>query len=420
MPASVPRRYAATILERTGRILLRGIEPDAAALAFRAAARIDAGNLPAHQALSAIQYFRGEIDAARKTLVAGVRNNPLSVRHCAGEPRAHVLAVRGVQGGHYMVQRRRNMEYKVTLRGGNFADRYLINWDDFTVIDFFLLDGNILSCAEIPKFDIIVNTIADPDRELESLRTLTEFVARNVAIPVINDPEKAIPTTRDSIYQRFKEAEGFLVPKTLRVAGQDLNFDSVIKLIEENSFSFPVLVRETGTHTGMTFEKFEGREDLEQRFSYGNGRELYVSQYVESLFHENYFRKMRVFFVDGQIYPVVCHIDTAWNVHGSNRKELMLKNPWMMDEEKAFLSDCRAYLGEARYELLQGLHDEIGLDFFGVDFTVMEDGTILLFELNPVMRHSFDHAGDFPYLAPYLQNITDAFNRMIVDRVGAA
>jgi len=179
-------------------------------------------------------------------------------------------------------------------------------------------------------------------------------------------------------------------------------------------------MRETGSHTGITLRKFASTDEVERDSSYAGDKELYVTQYVDCPFRGTYFRKMRVFFIDGTIFPVVCHIDTVWNVHGYNRTELMAKNQWMMDEEKAFMADPRQYLGERRYALLQGLYADIGLDFFGIDFTVLEDGTILVFELNPVMRHSFDHARHFPYLTAYLEEISQAFSDMIANRVRAA
>ena len=59
------------------------------------------------------------------------------------------------------------------------------------------------------------------------------------------------------------------------------------------------------------------------------------------------------------------------------------------------------------------LYDLVRLDFFGVDFTVTDASELLIYEMNPVMRHSFDHARLFPYLRPHLQRITAAFRDMV-------
>ncbi len=53
-------------------------------------------------------------------------------------------------------------------------------------------------------------------------------------------------------------------------------------------------------------------------------------------------------------------------------------------EEKQFLGDPKTFLGEDIYNRIASLHDIIGLDFFGVDFTVTEKGDVLIYELDPL------------------------------------
>lgn len=418
-PAIRLRARFALLLNRIGEILLRAGEFKAAEMACRCAVKADPRNIEGHLYLSALEHSSGRRQAARETLERGIRNNPVNVRPRPARPLARVMTVQGVEDGYYMVQTRRNKEFKVALRGGNFSDRYLIDRDKFAITGFFVLGDNILSCV-LPEFDIIVNTIADPDREPRALATLNRFLGAHRAVPVINHPERVLRTTRDNNYRRLKDTAGVLMPKTVRSAGKNSDAAGVTRLMESEGLSFPVLVRETGGHTGATLRKFDSRAQLESDFSYSNARELYVTQFYDCRVHGNYFRKMRLFFIDGRMFPVVCHIDTVWNVHGDNRETVMLNNQWMMDEEQAFMADPRAYLGEKRFLLLQRLHGEIGLDFFGVDFTVADDGRILIYEINPVMIHKYDHAGNFPYLTPYLEAISDAFNAMIIERVAAA
>ncbi|MFQ5763915.1 MAG: tetratricopeptide repeat protein [Rhodospirillales bacterium] len=407
----------ASLLGRIGGILLRAGELDAAAMAYGCAVKADAGNIAAHIKLSALQHWKGRAEKARETLERGIREKPFYVRPCPNEPLGHVMTVRGVEGGHYMVGWRHNEERKVVLRGGNISDRHLIDRDRFTKTNFFVFDDNLLSCPDLPTFDIIVNTIADPDLEPRALGTVSAFLRRHPEIPVINHPDRVLETTRDNNHRRLKDVPGLLVPKTVRVAGAPPAAADVIRAMDENGLSFPILVRETGSHTGHTLRRFDDRATVERGLPYQNARELYVTQYVESLFKGPYFRKMRLFFVDGETFPVVCHIDTEWNVHGDNRTRLMAKNQWMMDEEKAFMADPRAYLGPARMDAVRKLYSVIGLDFFGLDFTLTGGGDVLVYEVNPVMMHGFDHARHFPYLTPYLENVSEAFNRMIAARL---
>lgn len=409
-----------SLLGRIGGILLKAGELDAAAMAYGCAVRADAGNIAAHISLSALQHRKGRAEKARETLVRGIRVKPYYVRPCPNEPLGRVMTVRGVEGGHYMVGRRHNEDRKVVLRGGNISDRYLIDRDRFTTTNFFILDDNLLSFPDLPAFDIVVNTIADADLEPGALGTVSAFLSRRPDIPVINRPDRVLETTRDNNHRRLTDVPGLRVPKTVRVAGAPPAAADVIRAMDENGLSFPVLVRETGSHTGRTLRRFDDRAAVERGLPFDTARELYVTQYVESLFKGSYFRKMRLFFVDGETYPVVCHIDTEWNVHGGNRTRLMAKNQWMMDEEKAFMADPRAYLGPAPMDAVKRLYPVIGLDFFGVDFTLTDGGDVLVYEVNPVMMHSFDHARHFPYLTPYLENVSEAFNGMIAARLRSA
>lgn len=201
--------------------------------------------------------------------------------------------------------------------------------------------------------------------------------------------------------------------KTHRIAAENANKKGVIKHFEEQGFEFPVILRETGTHTGRSVIKAGTTRELSAAAEELAGSELYLIQFIENLFHHKYHRKMRFFCIDGALYPVVLHIDEDWNVHGSNRKTLMAQHEWMIAEEKSFMADPKAYLGDENYQRLQQLQGLVELDFFGIDFTIMDDGKILIFEMNPAMRHAFDHAANFKYLIQPMTRITQAFQNMI-------
>jgi hypothetical protein len=104
-------------------------------------------------------------------------------------------------------------------------------------------------------------------------------------------------------------------------------------------------------------------------------------------------------------------------VHGGNRKTIMRNDEALMDEEKRFLTDWKSYVGGPNVDTLEKVAQRTGLDFFGMDFTLDEDGKIFVYELNPAMRHSFDHARNFPYKLPHDHNISNAFLGMILNRL---
>lgn len=387
--------------------------------AFNKALTIDQEDAKAHIFLSAISDYQGDKEAARATLRQGILQKPFIVKPCKGEPLARILRVRGVNNCHYTLGQKSKRQYKIKLSGGNFSDTRLTDMSRFLTINFLICGDNLQSLQDLPPFDLIMNSIADPDVEEKSLNTLSRFLLKQPGLPVINRPDKVMMTTRDGNYRRFMGVEGIVFPKTIRlaVAGGD-DWDRAFAVaVETEGFSYPLLVREPGTQTGRTLAMISQPAGFSAYSSASLASELYVSQHLHNPFHENFQRKMRFFCVDGRLYPAVCHIDKIWNVHGSNRVSLMKQNPWMMAEEKAFVADSREYIGDAQYDALAKLCAGVGLEFFGVDFNVMDDGRVLIFELNPAMRHHFGHARHFPYLKMPLQKVTDAFNKMIESKI---
>ena len=67
--------------------------------------------------------------------------------------------------------------------------------------------------------------------------------------------------------------------------------------------------------------------------------------------------------------------------------------------------------------LPRAIAEATGLEFFGIDFTIDNNGKVFIYELNASMRHSFDHAKNFPYKMPYDKNTSAAFERMVLSRV---
>ena len=113
-----------------------------------------------------------------------------------------------------------------------------------------------------------------------------------------------------------------------------------------------------------------------------------------------------MFFIDGNFYPVANLFNDSWNVHSGDHYSVMDKTQWMQDEERSFLNDPVSYLGTENFDKLYKIRDLVGLDFFGIDLTMLPDGTLFIFELNAAMRHDFDHAKNFPYTeTPLKENI---------------
>ena len=397
-----------------GDILVQSGDMERAATVFEHMIKEHPADARGFLSLSAVQRELGQEELAGRTLRSGVGKSPISVLSSLRAPEARILRLRGVQNAYYSVAP--EASHWLRLRGGNFSSGALWDQGRFTTINFLIADENILKFDSMPSHQIVVNSIADADLEGRSLLAAAEYLANNPAIPVINDPVQVLNSTRDNNYKRLKDTPGVRFPKTLRLNWQpETPFDAA-EILRREGLALPVILRRTGTHTAVSTTKADTNSEVESYFAAASAGEYYVIEFVLHPFRGDYFRKMRVFFIDGEIYPVVHHVDTVWNVHGFNRTTVMASTPWMQELERAYLDDPAAFVGADAYTALKSLYGIAKLDFFGVDFNILDDGRILVFEMNPAMRHSFEHAQNFPYLMPHAQRITDAFQAMITSR----
>ncbi len=338
------------------------------------------------------------------------------------EALANILITYGYENTRYVIRKRNTGIYKRVRRGGHFMLENLLDEQPYHVNHYTIIDDNILknNTAPAENYSLILNTIADPDVELKSLKTLEKHIRNHPDIPVINRPEMVAKTSRDNNYRRLNEIDGIRFARTERI-------DIDLKSIPENAaaianeitnmgFEFPFIIRQTGTHTAVSTKLVQNTEELINYISDLEHPTVYAIEFFENSSEEGHYSKIRFFSIHGALYPVVYHTDQVWNVHGSNRKTFMKSYDWMIDREKKFLNDPQSVIGEDIYNRILALNNTIQLDFWGLDFTLLPNGDILIFELNPAMRHSFDHAKNFPYMEPYMQAIKNAFSKMIKNK----
>lgn len=382
-------------------------------------------NLNAHICLTAVLLSLGRDLEARGVLELGIRARPYTVSGSDTDCPA-VLLLKGFENGR-VKKIRVNQRRKISRNGGNFNARYLLDRDRVKIITFFVAHGNLLTTTDLPKFDIIVNSIADADRERNALFTAEEFISRHPDVPVINLPRRVLDTTRDATYARLGDIDGIVVPRIERVDLQDADeIHEQVERIRSAGHALPLLVRMPGHHTGRTLERVDEWKALGDYIGRYRPAQMYVTDYVEcpapvptgADSSHQWYRRMRLFSINGRLMPATCHFSDHWNVHSHNRDTCMLYNHWMVEEEKAFLRYARHYIGAAAYRGLEQLAERVGLDFFGIDFTLQPDGTALIYEVNAQMRHSFDYVDRYPHLRVPLERISEAFQQMIIDRAG--
>jgi glutathione synthase/RimK-type ligase-like ATP-grasp enzyme len=85
-----------------------------------------------------------------------------------------------------------------------------------------------------------------------------------------------------------------------------------------------------------------------------------------------------------------------------------------LDEEREFLQHPEAVLGASGMQAIQSIGARMDLEYCGIDFSIMPDGRILVFEANPTMLvHPEDISGPVAHKNEYVFRIQEHFEEML-------
>ncbi len=379
--------------------------------------KADAADYQTHIGQAGIHEWLGEGFAAQEQQRLAARARPFSVKESHDPLKPTILRSRGLAGPSYTLNLRDGF-YKPVLEGGHFSTRHLLLKKRYNTILQNVFDEAPALPDDLPKVDMMLNTMACADRLRPSLEALARFVEQHPALPLVNHPAKVLRTTRDENFRRLGGIEGVVFPVTLRLVWQGGDVAAVWAAMEEAGLGLPAIVRPTGTHTGVGVAMLRSDDDLTRYFAgTAPGGEYYLIEYRDIADDEGLYRKSRTFCIDGRYFPVASLTHNSWNVHSGDRYTVMDKSPAMQEREQDYLRDFTGTLGDANMKRLDAIRDMIGLDFFGVDFTILPDGRLFIFECNAAMRHNYDHAHNFPYTRAHLDAVSNAFEAMVTSRV---
>jgi tetratricopeptide (TPR) repeat protein len=234
----------------------------------------------------------------------------------------------------------------------------------------------------LPPHDIVFNAIGEGDLCADALVTASAIVSRTTA-PIINRPAAVAATSRASNARRLGQIEGIVTPRMTAVARSVLAGPAAQSVLSERGFTYPLLVRSPGYHTGDHFSKVDRAEDLSDTINALPGNALLVIQYLDLRDARGHFRKYRAIIVDARLYPLHLAISRAWKVHYFSAA--MAESLDNRAEDAAFLTDMAAVLGAPAFAALERVRDTLALDYGGIDFAIDGDGNVIVFEANASM-----------------------------------
>jgi hypothetical protein len=288
---------------------------------------------------------------------------------------------------------------------------FLLEGSDVTLDMCYVVAGAPLA-QPIPDHDIAFVAAGDSDGNRAVLRQIEDCI-RSWPCPVLNRPEQIAALAPDSARSLLEAVPGLVVPMSARIGREMLGdvgrgatpIDAVIE-----GGAFPIIVRPAGSRAGAG-----GLDDPAAVAAYLRERpehEFHVVPFVDYRGADGLFRKYRIAMIDGRPYacqmaicdrPIVHHHDAGMRESAEKRAE---EARFMMDFDGGF---ARRHEGA-----LRALCEHVGLDYFAVDCGETRDGKLLLFEVDVAMIiHSMEPPQVFPYKAPQMRKVRDAFCAML-------
>jgi len=364
-------------------LLLRANRHTEAREHYEAVLRINPDHPEAHQGLGAVLSDIGDREGASRHFRQGFRNHAVST-----------LAYRGARPPVTLLQ-------LVSSGGGNIPTAAVL--DDCTFLTSVIVTDYLDPKIALPPHQLIFNAIGDADLCQPALDAAIRLIDRTTA-PVINDPRAVMKTGRIDNARLLGRLPGVVTPKTVAIARDRLAGPDGVSALAGLGFSFPLLLRSPGYHTGRNFVFVEQAPELALAAGGLLGDELLVIEYLDARGSDGSARKYRVMMIGGKIYPLHLAISRNWKVHYFTSD--MADKPDHRAEEARFLEDMPAVLGETAMSALERISDTLGLDYAGVDFALAPNGDLLLFEANATM-----------VIAVPVSDARWAYRRVAIDRI---
>ena len=380
----------ARIHHQLGKVHFELNEPKLAIECFREAVALNPRDSESINWIGALRQTLGDDEGAQAAYAEAARIQPLIKRPAAKSPAEfRVLAL-------------------YAPFGGNTPTEYLFQDAFFDIDTLSLFAARDYDAAALGEgIQVIVNLVSDAD-QTEALLPVAAALVDRFGLPTVNDPRKVQQTTRDAVASLLGEIPGCRVPTALRLKAGAARSEAALEAMLP--FASTVLARPVGTHGGDDFEKIEGVADLAAFLAQRPDHDHYLIEYIDYISADGNFRKYRFIFVGDQILPYHLCIGRDWKLHHINTD--MAHQPWMQQEEEAFLNDSTAVFGASQLEVLHEIRRRVGLDYFGIDCGLDRSGNIVVFEVNASMLVHTRNEG-FLYKTPAVERIKLAFDTLL-------
>lgn len=232
----------------------------------------------------------------------------------------------------------------------------------------------------LPPHDLVFNAISDPEAASRAVAAAVDILD-GLPSPVINHPQKLRHWTRLALPRRLKGLSGVRTARVEEWSADRLRRADGPRQLNNNGWTFPLLVRVPGLHEGSRFLRVGRADQLSDVVGRLASERILVMEELNTRRAEGY-RKYRWILVGGRWYPWQRLVSDEWKVHGFS--SALGQRPELREAEARFLQDPGQDSGGA-WPLLDTLTPSLPFDVGGIDLDVDDEGQLLVFEANPTM-----------------------------------
>jgi len=219
----------------------------------------------------------------------------------------------------------------------------------------------------------------------------------------VNEPSRFVLQARERLPQTLAGIPNVAVVETQRVPRERLV-----------AGRHPLLVRPADSQAGEGLALIDSTESLASHVRRFPADAYHVTPFVEYRNADQYYRKYRIIFVDGVAFPYHLAIAPRWMVHYQSSP--MREYDWMRAEEAAFL-DAPARAIPGWDAAMPAIARALGFEYFGIDATVLSDGSLLVFEADSgLLVHDEDRSDVWAFKRPHVARIREALHALIEGR----
>jgi len=304
--------------------------------------------------------------------------------------------------------------------GGNTPIEFLLQDSAIELLTLYVVAGVELP-APLPDHDVAIVIASDSDQCREALQRI-DHAASRWPRPLLNPPRLVGNLDRDKLYRLLSGIEGLDIPVTApatRAQLQDLAQPNTGLEGLAADVEFPIIVRPLGSHAGAGLARFDDRAAIGRYLAERPEPEFFVSRFVDYAGDDGLFRKYRIVIVDRR--PYACHMAVAdrWDIWYLNAGMAFSESKRL--EEENFMRNFDSDFAARHQRALAAMIERIGLDYFTVDCAENRRGELLIFEAdNTAVVHNMDSPELFPYKAPQMRKVFDAFAAMLFRRAHEA